>query len=61
MTLTSTPPSPEAQAMLKALKTAVANNLEKKRKLGQYSVLWKDGRPVQVGADAPSTLDFDAK
>ena len=53
MTLTSAPPSPQAQAMLKALQTAVANSLEKKQKLGQYAVIWCNGRPVQSGADAP--------
>ena len=53
MTITSAPPSREAQAMLKALQAAVANNLEKKQKLGQYAVIWQNGRPVQAGADAP--------
>ncbi len=47
MTITSAPPSPQAQAMLKALQTAVANNLEKKQKLGQYAVIWQNGQPVQ--------------
>jgi hypothetical protein len=41
--------------MLKALQTAVANSLEKKRRLGQYAVVWKNGRPVQAGPDAPKT------
>jgi hypothetical protein len=53
MTITSAPPSPQAQAMLKALQTAVANNLEKKQKLGQYAVIWRNGQPVQSGGDAP--------
>ena len=53
MTITSAPPSPQAQAMLKALQTAVANSLEKKQKLGQYAVIWQNGRPVQFGGDAP--------
>lgn len=53
MTITSAPPSPQAQAMLKALQTAVANSLEKKRKLGQYAVIWQNGQPVQTGSDAP--------
>jgi hypothetical protein len=53
MTITSAPPSREAQAMLKALQAAVASSLEKKQKLGQYAVIWQNGRPVQSGADAP--------
>jgi hypothetical protein len=55
MTLISAPPSPEAQAMLEALQAAVAKTLEKKQKLGQYAVFWQDGRPVQIGPDAPTT------
>ena len=39
--------------MLKALQNAVAKNLEKKRRLGQYAVIWENGRPIQTGDDAP--------
>lgn len=53
MTITSAPPSPQAQAMLKALQTAVAKSLDRKQKLGQYAVIWRNGQPVQSGADAP--------
>ena len=53
MTIISVPPSPEAQAMLKALQNAVAKSLEKKQKLGHYAVFWQNGRPMQAGADAP--------
>jgi hypothetical protein len=53
MTMTSLPPSPQAQAMLKALKEAVRKSLDKKKRLGQYAVTWQDGRPVLVGEDAP--------
>ncbi len=53
MTITSVPPSPQAQAMLKALQTAVANSLDKKQKLGQYAVIWQNGQPVLTGSDAP--------
>lgn len=53
MTMTSLPPSPQAQAMLKALKEAVRKSLDKKKRLGQYAVIWQDGRPVLVGEDAP--------
>jgi len=33
---------------LAALRKAVANALERKRRLGQYAVIWRDGRPQQV-------------
>lgn len=55
MTVTSAPPSPQAKAMLEALRAAVARSLEKKRRLGQYAVIWQDGHPVQSGQDAPKT------
>lgn len=53
MTTTSTPPSQQAQAMLKSMQEAVRKNLERKQRLGQYAVIWQDGKPVQVGEDAP--------
>lgn len=53
MTIISTPPSPQAQAMLLALQTAVRNSLERKQRLGQYAVTWQNDRPVQIGDDAP--------
>ena len=45
-------PSPQALDMLKALQEAVSNSLERKQKLGQYAVVWEDGRPVMVGGAA---------
>lgn len=56
MTVTFAPPSPQAKAMLDALQEAVAKSLEKKKRLGQYAVIWQDGRPVQAGDDAPKTV-----
>ncbi len=53
MNITSVPPSPQAQAMLKALQDAVRKSLERKQRLGQYAVVWQDGKPFQVGEDAP--------
>ena len=35
------------------LKRAVAEALERKRRLGQYPVVWRDGRVVCTGPDAP--------
>ena len=39
---------------LKSLRRAVAEALERKRRLGQYAVFWRDGRIVYEGPDAPS-------
>jgi len=47
-----TNPSEESRILLDTLKTAVAHALEKKRRLGQYAVIWKNGKPVRIGADA---------
>ena len=35
------------------LRQAVAKALDRKRKLGQYAVIWRDGRVVCTGPDAP--------
>lgn len=44
----------EHEAMvLDVLKRAVAEALERKRKLGQYAVIWREGRVVCTGSDAP--------
>ena len=60
MIVTYTPPSPEALAMLRVLQTAVAKALERKRKLGQYAVIWRDGQPLLVGEDAPQVDEAQA-
>jgi len=39
---------------LDALKRAVAEALERKRRLGQYAVVWREGRAVCIGPDAPA-------
>ena len=39
--------------MLKALRAAVANTLDRKQKLGQYAVIWQNGRPVKTDGAAP--------
>jgi hypothetical protein len=43
----------EARA-LDALKQAVAEALERKRRLGQYAVVWREGHAVCIGPDAPA-------
>ena len=42
--------------VLEVLKRAVAEALERKRKLGQYAVIWREGRVVCTGPDAPVVL-----
>jgi len=54
-------PSKESQVMLDSLKTAVDHALEKKRRLGQYAVVWKNGKPVRVGADSIGASDNKSK
>ena len=50
-------PSKEAQLVLDALISAVRTELEKKRKLGHYTVTWDGEKPVLKGNDAPSNQD----
>jgi len=46
-------PSQDTKTMLEALKAAVAKALERKKRLGQYAVIWSGDKPVMVGDDAP--------
>jgi hypothetical protein len=45
----------EDQRALDALRTAVTKALDRKRRLGQYAVIWRDGHVVRInpGDDAP--------
>lgn len=43
-----TPLSPEDQQALDALRSAVAEALERKRRLGHYAVIWRDGQVVRI-------------
>jgi hypothetical protein len=45
--------SAKSLTALRALQQAVTKALDKKQRLGQYSVVWKNGQPVLTGADAP--------
>lgn len=56
MTIISAPPTPQALAMLQALRAAVAKSLDRKQKLGQYAVIWHNGRPLQMGGEAAKTV-----
>lgn len=46
-------PTPEGLATLRVLQQAVAQALDRKRRLGQYAVVWQNGQAVQV---APENL-----
>ena len=56
-------PSQDSQAMLDTLKIAVNKTLDKKKRLGQYAVIWSDDKPVLVGADSPeeNKLSMESK
>lgn len=45
--------SPDSQKILESLQAAVAQALERKRRLGQYAVVWVDDKPVFIGDDKP--------
>lgn len=55
-----TTPSKEGQEILDALQKAVSQALERKRRLGQYAVVWRDGGPVMIGEDAPKASENPA-
>ena len=50
-------PSDEGKRLLETLRQAVDKALEKKRRLGQYAVIWQDGKPVMTGEDAPQSYE----
>lgn len=49
-------PNADTQATLDCLRLAVSKTLERKRRLGQYSVQWTGKAPFAVGDDAPESL-----
>jgi hypothetical protein len=49
-------PNAETQATLDCLRQAVNKTLERKRRLGHYSVQWKDNALIIAGDDAPDHL-----
>lgn len=50
-------PSKEGQILLDALQKAVTDTLEKKRRLGQYAVVWRDGKPAFANFDTKSRAE----
>lgn len=45
------------QATLDCLRQVNRDTLERKRRLGHYAVLWRDGTVVEIGEDAPAALE----
>ena len=43
----------DTQRLLESLKKTATDILEKKRRLGHYAVIWKEGAPLAIGDDAP--------
>lgn len=47
----------KTQLMLQMLRQVAAETLERKRRLGHYAVVWRDGEVVALGGDdAPPDL-----
>lgn len=44
----------DTQKILEVLQQATADALDRKRRLGQYAVIWRDGKPVTIGEDTPT-------
>lgn len=56
MDINTSTPSVKSQATLAVLREVIAKTLDKKQRLGQYAVVWQDGRPVLTGPDAPGQM-----
>ena len=52
--------SEKGQVILDSLQKAVTQALERKRRLGQYAVVCRDGKPVMIGEDAPKVSENPA-
>ena len=53
MKIVSKAPTEKNRKTLATLQKAVSKTLDRKRRLGHYAVLWKDGKVVLEGEDAP--------
>ena len=52
-----TPSSTESRQVLEALRTAVTEALERKRRLGEYAVIWRDGQVVRIEPEEDRSTD----
>ncbi len=57
----SIPTSHPSYAILECLQNAVNKDLERKRRLGQYAVIWQNNAPTMIGEDAPSSAQVNNK
>lgn len=53
MTTIKVTPSRDGQVALDSLQNAVTKILKKKKLLGQYAVVWEDGKPAIIGGAKP--------
>ncbi len=53
MTDLSKKPSSKSVEILNTLRTVAKETLEKKKRLGQYAVIWDNNKPVLIGDDKP--------
>jgi len=53
MKIINKPPSEKSQRILESLTRAVAQELDKKKRLGHYAVICEDGKPVFIGENQP--------
>lgn len=51
MKVTQEAPSKESMIVLESLRKAVEQALDRKKRLGQYAVVWQDGQPTIIGGD----------
>ncbi len=50
-------PSKESQIILESLQKAVSDALDKKRRLGQYAVIWKNGAPFMTNEEGHNSTN----
>jgi hypothetical protein len=53
--------SADDQRALDALRSAVAEALERKRRLGQYAVIWRNGQVVRIEPDKDASSEHPAQ
>jgi len=53
---TMTPLPPDTQKILKTLQQVATITLDRKRRLGHYAIVWRDGKAIAIGEDAPIDL-----
>ncbi|MBW2186949.1 MAG: hypothetical protein JRG71_11315 [Deltaproteobacteria bacterium] len=54
MKIINKPPSEKSQRILESLTRAVAQELDKKKRLGHYAVICENGKPIFIGENQPT-------